>query len=704
MHNRIAQAALLAGTIHALLTASLAAEPVPLRFDLQTRDPQTDQVRHQTETVDSTKLAVVIIDPWNYHWCMTACERVTAMVPRWNRALEGARRLGLPIVWGPSDVAGTYAGYPQRERALALPLVPVPKHGELACRFTAPVGPCMCGPGIACKVNYGEEAMHPDLVLAETDYIASSTEEVYAILRRHGVTHVIYLGLHTNMCLFGKPGALRYMADAGLKCMLARDINDAFTHYSPGTGFTPDRGTAQTDADLERAGIPTVNLAEEWRKAGLWNDAWIVETVRIVPWGKPSRPYFMKRAVTVTLTAPWLENVQIRYTLDDAEPTAQSPLYEQPLELKQTTALRTAAFRGNERVSLTSSAYYVRLDPLPSPPDVYLDDLEYVLDSYAEISATHRAFFWVPQVGRSFDGKELRVRGRDYAKGLGFRAPSGVRYALKPEHERFVALAGIADNMLDEHNAARIALEPSVVFRVFVDGDLAAESPVLRISQEPWRFNVPIPAGSRWLSLACLDAGSRSLLDLGNWVDAGFVLREGSPGKRPSPAETAWDAIPVPGQWEQAPGGKYAGYDGVAWYRCFVKVPASWGGKDIALHVDRIDNYNTTYFNGTLVGEGDYEQDGWCRYRVPSSTVKPGAFNAIVICVEDYGGAGGLREESPVLYGGDEAIELKGNWEFRTGENPDLARWKPGVEPPAVARFETVVPAATVPRKAVIPK
>ena len=36
-----------------------------------------------------------------------------------------------------------------------------------------------------------------------------------------------------------------------------------------------------------------------------------------------------------------------------------------------------------------------------------------------------------------------------------------------------------------------------------------------------------------------------------------------------SPAEL----IQVPGDWEQQLDGKYADYDGFAWYRCYVKVP-----------------------------------------------------------------------------------------------------------------------------------
>jgi hypothetical protein len=104
--------------------------------------------------------------------------------------------------------------------------------------------------------------------------------------------------------------------------------------------------------------------------------------------------------------------------------------------------------------------------------------------------------------------------------------PSAVRYELKPEYDRFVALAGIADNMLDHELGRNLAMHCSVVFRVFIDGQQAAESPVMRISQEPWRFDVPIPPGGRFINLVCMDAGSRNILDLGNWVEAGFVRKE----------------------------------------------------------------------------------------------------------------------------------------------------------------------------------
>ena len=131
------------------LAASLAeAEPRRLSLTLQTRDPKSNQVTLKTADVDSSKVAVVIIDPWNYHWCMTACQRVSAMAPRWNRALECARELGIQILWAPTEAASQYAGTPQREQAAAVNLVPVPQVRNLSCTFTAAVGACACGPGI----------------------------------------------------------------------------------------------------------------------------------------------------------------------------------------------------------------------------------------------------------------------------------------------------------------------------------------------------------------------------------------------------------------------------------------------------------------------------------------------------------------------------------------------------------------------------
>jgi len=103
-----------------------------------------------------------------------------------------------------------------------------------------------------------------------------------------------------------------------------------------------------------------------------------------------------------------------------------------------------------------------------------------------------------------------------------------------------VALAGVDGNLRERRAdfygvlpgdagygyGCLLVQQPSVQFRVFIDGQPAFESPPLKLGQEPWRFDVPIPPGSRQINLTVTDAGSRSILDLADWVDAGFVLRK----------------------------------------------------------------------------------------------------------------------------------------------------------------------------------
>ena len=680
MSTRLVVLTVLAASVPACVD-TVRAEP--LQFDLQRRDPQTGEVAITRESVDSKNVGVVIIDPWNYHWCMTASARVGAMAPRWNRALECARKLGMPVMWAPTDVASQYVGTPQRERALAVEYLTVPQTRGLSCRFTAAVGRCMCGPGIHCVVNYGWDGMNPKLVIAEEDLIVSGLPEIYSLCKQRELTHIIYMGLHTNMCLFGKPPAMKNLHAAGLQCVLCRDINDAFTHYAPDARFTPDDGTAETDRDLERAGIPTINMVDEMRKARVWDEKWMVETVRITPWGTRLRPYQFMDSVVVTLRTPWLEDVQIRYTLDGSRPDSQSTLYEEPLRFSATTALRTTAFRDGKPASLPGDAYFVRLGPMPPEPDVYVDQITPLPRQYG-----YNIWFWHPKPNHSYEGNPLRIRGRKYDKGLGMRAPSNLRYELKGEYDRFVALVGVDDNMLDVHNARFLAKHSSVAFKVSIDGEPTAESPVMRISQEPWRFDVKIPEGARQINLVAVDAGSRSPYDLANWADAGFVLK-GSLGRPPT--------VRVPGYWED--NGRYAGYDGFAWYRCWVRVPEAWADKDLTLMVPAVDNSHESYFNGHKVGGAgamppNYQSglDSEKPCTVSAELVRPGQWNLLAVRVYDAGGAGGFRDGPPVLSRGDQRIKLEGRWEFRTGDHPDCAKMPESDVDPRTAAFDKVEP------------
>jgi hypothetical protein len=517
-----------AGTTALLSILIMACLPLPatastaIELVLQTRTRETGGILTTKERIEAARIGVVIVDMWNTNDCMTNAQRAAALVPRMNKALEGARRLGMQIIWAPTDVASQYVGQPQRERAIALLRYPLPHVRNFSCPFSVPTvrpGKCMCGPGIVCRVHSGWDGMDPGLVIAAGDWIVGDAEELYSIYKQQGLTRLIYMGINTNLCVMNKPEGIAPMTSAGLKCILARDLTDAETSYDPSQAFTPDIGTEKDVTDVERSGIPTVNMVEEMRRASVWNDRWIVEKVRLAPWGTKAWPYLFTDSVKVTLTMPNQKEVAIRFTLDGTEPGPASPLYSSPLNLSKTTPLRAAAFEKGRRVTLNSEGYFVLLGPLPPKPDVYLDQLK-------PLAPARPDWRWAPKTNLAFNGGPLSLRDCAYSKGMGMRAPANLLYEIPPGYERFVARSGVDDYPFQEHPHARfLATYPSVQFQVYIDGKLAAESPTMRLGQEPWRFDVKIPASRRLINLVVTDAGIHHPLNLANWVDAGFLRK-----------------------------------------------------------------------------------------------------------------------------------------------------------------------------------
>lgn len=514
----------------AFILGAAEVRAAEIGLTLQTRDPQSGVIRLAEARVDPRRVGVMAVDVWNYHWCKTATMRVDAIVPRLDKALDAARALGMTVMLCPSDVVDNYVGYPQREKVFTLPKTKVPALVDVQCPLAPDAGGCACGRE-RCAVNYGWDGMHPALRISENDLMPDTQAEVYAICKERGLTHLIYTGFHTQVCLLGKPMGLKAMKSAGLNCILARDMTDAHPGYDPAREFTPDLNTEQVVEHFEKHLAPTIHLQEELAKLGHWDANWVLDPVRIAPWGTSIRPHLFEQPITVTLSAPMQAGAEIRYTLDGSAPTASEAVYEKPIVLEETATLRAAAFRAGRRVSTESTGSFVRLLPAPPVPDVYVGELTpirsvgfgHTYGGVVRYSGNSRP----PQKDRSNLGGKLKVNRRVYERGLGVHAPCEVVYELKPEYKRFVALAGADENLIDVSHGSNLAKYPSVVFKVLIDAREVASSPVMRVQFPAWRFDVQIPPGAKSISLVAMDGGDGSREDFANWVDAGFVTGSG---------------------------------------------------------------------------------------------------------------------------------------------------------------------------------
>ena len=71
---------------------------------------------------------------------------------------------------------------------------------------------------------------HPAIEIAEQDAITDSGEAFY-LMKQRGIQNVIVMGVHTNMCVLGRPFSIRQMVRQGQNVVLMRDMTD--TMYNP---------------------------------------------------------------------------------------------------------------------------------------------------------------------------------------------------------------------------------------------------------------------------------------------------------------------------------------------------------------------------------------------------------------------------------------------------------------------------------------
>src|SRR5262245_12606955 len=67
--------------------------------------------------------------------------------------------------------------------------------------------------------------------------------------------------------------------------------------------------------------------------------------------------------------------------------------------------------------------------------------------------------------------------------------------------------------------------------------------------------------------------------------------------------DSPWKKAAVPDVWKNPPDGENI----LQWYRCLVKVPEAWKGKDVLLVVEAADDAREFYVGGEKVGSfGDF--------------------------------------------------------------------------------------------------
>jgi nicotinamidase-related amidase len=266
--------------------ASVEAADRSLKLVLRDRRPAAEdadrfEVRERSERWDPRKTAIIVCDMWDLHHCKRAVDRVREMAPRMNEVIARARERGVLIIHAPSECMAPYENTPMRRRARnAPPARNLPRDIASWCdRIPAeekgryPIDQSDGGEDdeaaeharwAAYLTSLGRNPRAPwkkeidVLEIKDQDAISDSGVEIWNLLEERGISNVMLMGVHANMCVLGRPFGLRQMARNGKHVVLMRDLTDTMYNPARWPHVSHFEGTERIIEHIEKFVCPTI--------------------------------------------------------------------------------------------------------------------------------------------------------------------------------------------------------------------------------------------------------------------------------------------------------------------------------------------------------------------------------------------------------------------------------------------------------------
>ena len=235
--------------------------------------------KFETETWNTNSLAVIVCDMWDLHHCFNAVGRVNELSPRMDKMLRKLRDNGATIIHSPSSCVGFYKEHPARKNVALIPKstsipdgignwcdnIPSEKNYPLDQSDGGEDDDLSEHQAWAKKLaSMGRNPRAPwkrqveSVYIADNDFISDRGEEVWSILDHKKIDNVMLVGVHTNMCVLGRPFGLRQLSKNGKNVVLVRDLTD--TMYNPGRWPFVDhfQGNRLIHRHIEKYVCPTI--------------------------------------------------------------------------------------------------------------------------------------------------------------------------------------------------------------------------------------------------------------------------------------------------------------------------------------------------------------------------------------------------------------------------------------------------------------
>ncbi|MCA9178264.1 MAG: isochorismatase family protein [Planctomycetales bacterium] len=648
-----------------------------IELRLRTRvatSPGADQhhvlVRRESWRPEET--AVIVCDVWDLHHSQNAVRRATEFCPRLDALLSFARDRGMTVIHSPSDCMDAYQNHPARKRASEAPAAgnAPPEIAHWCSRIPAeeqaayPIDQSDGGDDddpkehaqwaehlrqLGRNVGTPWKAQTELLTIdADRDYITDRGDEVWNVLQQRGVKNVILTGVHTNMCVLGRPFGLRQMARNGMHVTLVRDLTD--TMYNPAR-WPYVRHFAGTDLvieHIERFVCPTITSdqllgGDEFRFSGDRRP----ELAILI-----AEDEYDTRLTLPELARRWRDDFRITIIHGSEQERNDIPGLE---------ALREAD------LLLLS----VRRRTLPPEQLKVVRDFVAAGKPVLGIRTASHAFCLrnMPAPAGAADWPEFdqEVFGGNYTNHHGNQLKSQVTYA-DGNHPITKPLGMLPVGGVVQHGSLYMAapLEPGAT--VLLRGELNPSAAAKQASPEPvaWTFQRRDGGRSFYTSIgAPLDLQNRFYADLLHsalrWA-ADIAGPAPAASRQPRPFVDDWDLTHVP--LAELPPAAVAATRATltgaesnhVWFRCAVRLTDHWVGRD-GVTIELPLEHAAVWLNGAVAQHRD------AKFLIPREAIDLDDANLLVVRLP-------INEPlsiAPRVQSAGRKRELTGRWQLRIG-------------------------------------
>ena len=271
------------GVVSTVRAAEEAGAVKEMTFILRDRAPD-GIAKQRAEAWEPKQTAIIVCDMWAVHGCPHATERIEELAVVMNKTIEDARKKGILIVFAPShsDMDELYKDLPARQKTaeyrkgfgnarhwdfwehgdggerehsgLANP-------SEQGVRFPVRGGENNCEESRGRTANFKQTEL---LTITDDDVLTDDFEEIKAYFKVTGIKNVILMGVHTEMCVVGRPFGCRAMVKLGYNTVLCRDMTDSAYNCASRMENAPDHylGLELIIEYIERYICPTITSVD----------------------------------------------------------------------------------------------------------------------------------------------------------------------------------------------------------------------------------------------------------------------------------------------------------------------------------------------------------------------------------------------------------------------------------------------------------